>query len=86
MDGIVTQQEIDRRIFDLYAQVAASRAPRRDVYEAPWIGREHLLYERFLAPLSDDGQDVNMLFGALQLVDLAGVPTSLALIPSGLAL
>jgi len=54
-----------RRIHDLYLDVVASRQPRRDIYHAAWVGREFLYYERFLAPLSSDGETVDMLFGSL---------------------
>jgi hypothetical protein len=54
-----------RRVFNLYAEVVASRAPRLDLYAAPWVSREFYRYERFIAPLSNDGASVDMLFGAL---------------------
>ena len=40
--------------------VAAPRSAQRK--------REFLVYERIIAPLSDDGVAVNMLFGALDIV------------------
>ncbi len=54
-----------RRVFNLYAEVVASRAPRLDLYSAPWVNREFYEYERIIAPLSSDGTSVDMLFGAL---------------------
>lgn len=57
-----------RRVFDLYAGVVASRRPRLDIWDAPWVSREFVRYERLIAPLSSDGQAIEMLFGALYAV------------------
>ena len=54
-----------RRVFDAYAAVADSRRPRLDVWDAPWVSREFVRYERLVAPLSSDGHAVDILFGAL---------------------
>jgi hypothetical protein len=54
-----------RKVFNLYAEVAASRTPRLDLYSAPWVDREFYQYERIIAPLSSDGTSIDMLFGAL---------------------
>jgi hypothetical protein len=54
-----------RRVFDRYAEVVVSRGPRLDLWNAPWVSREFLRYERVIAPLSSDGRTINMLFGAL---------------------
>lgn len=58
-----------KRVFDIYAGVVAAGQPRRDVYKAPWVSREFLRYERVVAPLSSDGKTVDMLFGALQVLE-----------------
>ncbi|HEX9463878.1 MAG TPA: PAS domain-containing protein [Alphaproteobacteria bacterium] len=54
-----------QRVFDMYASVVATRGPRRDIYTAPWVSREFYHYERVVAPLSNDGTIIDMLFGAL---------------------
>lgn len=54
-----------RRVFDLYANVVDNRRPRLDIWDAPWVSREFVRYERLVAPLSSDGQVIDMLFGAL---------------------
>lgn len=57
-----------RRVFDTYAEVVAGRRPRLDIWDAPWASREFVRYERLIAPLSTDGQTVDMLFGALDVL------------------
>jgi hypothetical protein len=57
-----------RRVFDLYAAVVDGRRPRLDLWDAPWVSREFVRYERLVAPLSSDGKAVDMLFGALYAV------------------
>ena len=54
-----------RSVFDAYARVVSSRKAEVARYRAPWVGREFLRYERLIAPLSSDGDRVDMLFGAL---------------------
>jgi hypothetical protein len=54
-----------RRVFDVYAGVVDGRRPRLDVWDAPWVSREFVRYERLIAPLSGDGQVIDVLFGAL---------------------
>jgi len=54
-----------RRVFDVYAGVVDSRRPRLDIWDAPWVSREFVRYERLIAPLSSDGQAIDILFGAL---------------------
>jgi hypothetical protein len=54
-----------RRVFDTYAAVVESRRPQLDIWDAPWASREFVRYERLIAPLSSDGQTIDMLFGAL---------------------
>jgi hypothetical protein len=57
-----------RRVFDTYAEVVAGRRPRLDIWDAPWASREFVRYERLIAPLSTDGQTIDMLFGALNVL------------------
>ncbi|HEY7609190.1 MAG TPA: PAS domain-containing protein [Alphaproteobacteria bacterium] len=57
-----------RRVYDSYLEAVHRRAPVYSEYSAPWKEREFLFYERIIAPLSDDGVTVNMLFGALDVV------------------
>ncbi len=54
-----------RRVFDRYAGVVESRRPQLDIWDAPWVSREFVRYERLVAPLSTDGEVIDMLFGAL---------------------
>lgn len=58
-----------RRVFDVYSGVVDSRRPRLDLWDAPWVSREFVRYERLIAPLSSDGQGIDMLFGALYACD-----------------
>jgi hypothetical protein len=57
-----------QRVFDQYAEVVATRAPRRDEYRSPWVARGFVYYERLVAPLSSDGAAIDMLFGALHVL------------------
>jgi hypothetical protein len=57
------------RIHKSYLNVAVSRRPEVDFYNAPWRDREFLYYERLVAPLSSDGEDVDMLFGCLHVLE-----------------
>jgi hypothetical protein len=52
-------------VFADYAQVVRTKTPRLTIRSAPWAGREFLVYERLIAPLSTTGEAVDMLFGAL---------------------
>jgi hypothetical protein len=54
-----------RHVFDAYARVVQTGAPEIARYHAPWVGREFLVYERLIAPLSNSGTKIDMLFGAL---------------------
>ena len=54
-----------RRVFEAYVNVVEGRRPRLDIWDAPWLSREFVRYERLVAPLSSDGQEIDMLFGAL---------------------
>ncbi len=54
-----------RRVFDVYEGVVDSRRPRLDIWDAPWVSREFVRYERLIAPLSGDGEAIDMLFGTL---------------------
>lgn len=52
-----------------YCAAVRDRAPVYSEYiAAPWPDREFLTCERIIAPLSDDGLNVNMLFGALDVL------------------
>jgi hypothetical protein len=56
-------------IYKDYCAAVRGRAPVCSEYiAAPWPEREFLTYERIIAPLSDDGLAVNMLFGALDVL------------------
>jgi hypothetical protein len=55
-------------VHDIYAGVVKTREPVRSEYSAPWREREFLIYERIVAPLSSDGETIDMLFGALDVV------------------
>jgi hypothetical protein len=57
-----------RQVHDIYANVVATREPAYSEYSAPWQGREFLTYERIIAPLSGDGETIDMLFGALDVL------------------
>jgi hypothetical protein len=54
-----------KEVFDDYAAVVSRREPSLRQGRAPWAGREFLSYERIVAPLSSDGEAIDMLFGAL---------------------
>jgi hypothetical protein len=55
-------------IFDAYCDIVEQRLPRATELFAPWLRREFQYYERFLAPLSEDGETVTMIYGALHIV------------------
>ena len=57
-----------RRVYDIYLQSVRTRAPVHSEYSAPWKEREFLVYERIIAPMSDDGVTVDTLFGALDVI------------------
>jgi hypothetical protein len=54
-----------RAVFADYARITRTKTPELTTRRAPWPGREFLIYERLIAPLSSDGDTVDMLFGAL---------------------
>lgn len=54
-----------RRVFDAYLLSVRTRTAQHSEYTAPWVSREFFYYERVIAPLSNDGETVDMLFGAL---------------------
>jgi hypothetical protein len=56
-------------IFEAYREIVERRAPTAAELFAPWRMREFQYYERFLAPLAEDGQTVTMIFGALHTID-----------------
>ena len=57
------------RIFADYKQVLDTRMPHRAELTAPWIDREFWYYERLLAALASDGRTIDMLLGALHVVE-----------------
>ena len=56
-------------IFEAYREIVERRLPTAAELFAPWRMREFQYYERFLAPLAEDGQTVTMIFGALHTID-----------------
>lgn len=56
-------------IFDAYREVVERREPLAAELFAPWFGRDFHYYERFLAPLCQDGGPVTMIFAALHSVE-----------------
>lgn len=56
-------------IFDDYRAVMESGAPTRAERSGPWISKEFQYYERFLGPLASDGKTVDMILGALHIVE-----------------
>ena len=60
-----------RLVHDIYSRVWRERRPDYSEYSAPWQGRDFLHYERIVAPMSNDGAAIDMLFGALNVVPRA---------------
>jgi hypothetical protein len=58
-----------RSVFDEYRHVMETKIPIRIERVAPWVTKEFQYYERFLAPLASDGSTVDMIFGALHIVE-----------------
>jgi hypothetical protein len=58
-----------RIIHEQYRAVTETKVPIHDDFEALWVNREFQHYERFLAPLASDGNSVDMLFGALYVIE-----------------
>lgn len=56
-------------IFNAYREVVARAAPMAAALYAPWLGRGFQYYERLLGPISEDGQSVTMIFGALHAIE-----------------
>lgn len=56
-------------IFDAYCEIVERREPSAAELFAPWFRQEYRYYERLLAPLSEDGQTVNIIYGALHAVE-----------------
>lgn len=56
-------------IFNDYRAVMESGAPTRAERSGPWLSKEHQYYERFLAPLASDGRTVDMILGALHIIE-----------------
>lgn len=55
-----------KRIYDAYFEVVRTGAPKVEVCHAAWPARNFVHYERLAAPLATDGNNVDMLFGALK--------------------
>lgn len=60
------------RVFESYRAVVDTCAPQLDEYFAPWRDRQFRYYERMIAPLSQDGDRIDMLFGALHVLPAPG--------------
>ena len=58
-----------RGVFDEYRAVMETASPRRDERNSPWFTKEFQYYERLLAPLAADGRKVDMILGALHIVE-----------------
>jgi hypothetical protein len=57
-----------------YRSVMTLREPLRIKGDGAWYGQEPKYFEAILTPLSDDGVNVNMIFGAFDFMwDLAGL-------------
>ncbi len=54
--------------FDDYRAVVNTRLPRRYERNASWVSKEFYRFEAMVAPLSNYGTTVDMLFGALQVL------------------
>ncbi len=59
-----------RLVFSEYRSVVETRQPRLDAREAEWLAEGRRRYERAIAPLSDNSQAVDMLFGAVHMQNL----------------
>src|ERR1700688_2561992 len=57
-----------KAVFDDYRSVVDKRLPRRDERKAPWMSNESYRFERMVAPLSNYGSTVDVLFGALHVL------------------
>jgi hypothetical protein len=57
-----------KEVFNDCRSVVETRLPRYDQKSAPWMTNEFSRIERMIAPLSNDGKTVDMLFGAIQLL------------------
>jgi hypothetical protein len=51
---------------DVYRTVMKERRPQRIKGDGAWYGQDPKLFDAVLAPLSDDGDHVNMIFGAFK--------------------
>ena len=58
-----------RRIFDDYQSIVGNGMATRAELYGPWVAKEFRHYERFLAPLARDGSTVDMIFGALHVIN-----------------
>lgn len=55
------------RIRSDFQSVAGARAPRYDLHQAPWAGRDYMQYHRLLAPLAEKDGRVTHLLGGIDL-------------------
>lgn len=62
-----------QRIFKDFQSTVVDRAPRRDELKGPSSAHEFYDFERLLAPLSNDGNSVDMILGAADLLQNFGV-------------
>jgi hypothetical protein len=64
--------ETVQKTLETYRSVLASREPLRIKGDGAWYGQEPKFFEAILTPLSEDGETVNMIFGAFDFMwDLA---------------
>jgi hypothetical protein len=56
-------------IHNAYRDLVAARRPMASELYAPWLKREFHYYERFIAPLSEDNTRINMIYGALHVIE-----------------
>lgn len=61
-------QETVRRTVDIYAAVAGRRGPMRIRSAGSYYAQDLKIVDAILTPLSDDGTNVNMIFGTFQFV------------------
>ena len=58
--------ETVRRTIDMYAAVIARRGPLRVRTSGSYYAQDLKIVDAILTPLSDDGEEVNMIFGTFQ--------------------
>src|SRR5258706_12470685 len=55
-------------VFETFCRVVKTRLPRRDGQRAPWANNVFYCIEQMVAPLSNDGKIVDMLFDAIEVL------------------